>query len=269
MSPGYPQFGSESDAMSGLDYSSSTDVDLANILYVQNIPIVPTKKKDELDARIKSIETWLAWELTRVEDALQNKMQRGDVPKDDSMDSKLKRMSYRSKVLTFERERQRWLHQISGSGTHKSQTSAWEDKINLAVTHSILDAFGTSNSPQILNVLKAVGSGFNGLVQTSQSHVFCVIDYTNDTMLDQITATVKTFFFNVTVREGRGPSSHPGRRDPFATREPKFYEAEVIYTHSGTSFDFGLWDQTAQMVATHSALGNQVLAHRQLRLLKE
>lgn len=39
--------------------------------------------------------------------------------------------------------------------THASTVSAEEDKINRVVAHSILAAFGTPSSPQVLNVLKA------------------------------------------------------------------------------------------------------------------
>lgn len=73
--------------------------------------------------------------------------------------------------------------------TKTSQTSAGEDKIKLAVEHSILEAFGTPSSPQVLNALKAVGFGFNGIMQTVHPYMFCVIDYDNDTILDTINAS--------------------------------------------------------------------------------
>ncbi|KAM6530415.1 hypothetical protein FALCPG4_008543 [Fusarium falciforme] len=90
MRPGSPQYGSRHSAMSELDYSGFSDVDLANILYIHNIPIVPAKMKPELDARIKNINSWLAWELARVGDKVQGKINDGELPKDDSMVSKLK-----------------------------------------------------------------------------------------------------------------------------------------------------------------------------------
>lgn len=94
--------------MSQLDYSSCSDLDLANIRYIHNIPIVPANMKPQLDARIESISAWLAWELTRVEDMVQRKIKAGDLPTDDSVASKLKRMSYRSKVITYTRMSSPW-----------------------------------------------------------------------------------------------------------------------------------------------------------------
>ncbi|KAI8676000.1 hypothetical protein NCS57_00503000 [Fusarium keratoplasticum] len=270
-----PQYGSQPSAMSKLDYSSSSDVDLANILYIHNIPIVPAKMKPELDARIKSINSWLAWELTKVEDKVQDKINDGELPKDDSMVSKLKRTLYRSKVVSYNRRVSPWLVAAPDTPTQSSRTSAGEDKINLAVAHSILGAFGTPSSPQVLNVLKAVSFGFNGLVRTAQSHVFCVIDYDHDTIRETITATIKTFFFNVTVTETQASSSHPARggfshrNNAFAPPDAKFYEAQLEYTHSEAYFEFGRWDDNAPKEATYFALGKQVLAQRQLRLLKE
>lgn len=103
MRPGSPQLGSQPGVMLELDYSSPSDVDLANILYIHNIPIVPANTRPELDACIKSTTSWVAWGLTRIENAVQDKIRDLDLPMDDSMASKLKRMSYRSKVLGYTR----------------------------------------------------------------------------------------------------------------------------------------------------------------------
>ncbi|EEU38850.1 uncharacterized protein NECHADRAFT_83168 [Fusarium vanettenii 77-13-4] len=265
MRPGGPQFGSQPGAIPELDYSSPSDVDLTNILYIHNIPMVPANMRPELDTRIKSITSWVAWELTRIEDGVQDKIRDRDLPMDDSMASKLKRMSYRSKVLDYTRRVSRWLVENLNPVTHSSQVSEGEDKINLAVAHSILEAFGTPSSPQVLNVLKA----------TTQPHMFCVIDYDHDTIRETITATIKTFFFNVTVTESQDPSSHPARgnfshrNNAFAPPEAKFYKARVEYTHTEANFEFRLWSENAPEEATRYALGKQVLAQRQLRLLKE
>lgn len=102
MRPESPQFGAQPGAMSQLD------LDLANIRYVHNIPIVSTDMKPQLDARIEAISAWLAWELTRAEDNVQRKIKSSDLPTDDSVASKLKRMSYRSKVITYTRTSSHW-----------------------------------------------------------------------------------------------------------------------------------------------------------------
>jgi hypothetical protein len=79
----------------------------------------------------------------------------------------------------------------------------------------------------------------------------------------------------VTVTETQVPSSHPARggfshrNNAFAPPEAKFYEAQLEYTHSTAYFEFDRWDDNAPKEATSYALGKQVLAQRQLRLLKE
>lgn len=91
-----------------VDYSTVSDLDLANILYIQNIPHVSADKKAVLDARIESISLWLAWELTRVENAVNGKVKSGDLPGDDSVASKSKRTTYRCKVVDAYRGQSTW-----------------------------------------------------------------------------------------------------------------------------------------------------------------
>lgn len=101
-----------SEALTGIspevDYSTVSDLDLANILYIQNIPLVSAEKRGDLDARIESINLWLAFELTRVENAVNSKVKTGELPGDDSIASKSKRTSYRSKVVDAYRRQSPW-----------------------------------------------------------------------------------------------------------------------------------------------------------------
>lgn len=79
----------------------------------------------------------------------------------------------------------------------------------------------------------------------------------------------------MTVKEGRDPSAHQAWRGfshrdrGFAQPEAKFYEAEIVYTHDTAYFKFDQWDKSAPKEATSYAVGKQVLAQRQVRLLKE
>lgn len=90
------------------DYANTSDLDLANILYVQHLPSVPDVKKAALSANVKSINLWLAWELTRVEDQLNGKIKSEQLPNDASVASKSKRTAYRVKVLDSYRNGTPW-----------------------------------------------------------------------------------------------------------------------------------------------------------------
>lgn len=97
-----------SEANPAQDYDSGYDLDLANLLYVQQIPSVPDAKKTALSAKMKSIELWLAWELTRVEEQVTNKLKSKQLPDDSSVVSKSKRTAYRSKVVSYFRNESPW-----------------------------------------------------------------------------------------------------------------------------------------------------------------
>lgn len=96
------------EASAAQDYDTGYDLDLANLLYVQQIPSVPDAKKTALSARMKSIESWLAWELTKVEEQVDNKLKSKQLPDDSSVGSKSKRTAYRSKVVSYFRNESPW-----------------------------------------------------------------------------------------------------------------------------------------------------------------
>ncbi|OHF04271.1 hypothetical protein CORC01_00610 [Colletotrichum orchidophilum] len=259
---------------SEVDYSNTRDLDLANILYVQNIPVVPDTKKNELDACIKSINSWLAWELTRVEKQVENKIKSGELPGDESIASKSKRTAYRSKVVSATRELSPWLPMVS-TITKTSTTTAGEDKISLWVLHSILGASGISDSPQALNVVKAMGAGFHALEQTVQPHVFYVIEYGHDTVSDIIVASIKSFIFKVQLTETSAPAPTPAgkgllsRGKSAVTPQGKLYAAAIEYINTSVNFDFNQWNQAAPQDEASYAVGKQLVPQKQLRLLKD
>lgn len=94
-------------------YSDTNDFDLANLLYVQNIPDAPEEYQASLQANVKSTNSWLAWELTKVERAVAEKLQlkpdgTSPLPRDNSLVSKYKRTTYRTKVLDAWRKDAPW-----------------------------------------------------------------------------------------------------------------------------------------------------------------
>lgn len=77
----------------------------------------------------------------------------------------------------------------SSTTTRTSNVTAGEDKISLALSRNIIGASGLPNSPQALNVVKAISNGFNGLGQIVQPHVFYTIDYYYDNVTGIIGAS--------------------------------------------------------------------------------
>lgn len=98
-------------------YGNTDDFDLANLLYVQNIPYAPAKYQETLQENVKSINQWLSWELKRVEDTVNDKIKSGALPKDDSIAAKFKRTSFRIKVMDVIRKDTPWY--VTPSSTEK------------------------------------------------------------------------------------------------------------------------------------------------------
>lgn len=97
-----------SDSTPAAALEPTRDLDLANILYVQSIPNVADSQQTALYANIKSINLWVAWELTRVEGQVKNKVDAKLLPSDDSVASKSKRTAYRTKVANSYRGQSPW-----------------------------------------------------------------------------------------------------------------------------------------------------------------
>lgn len=89
-------------------YDNTSDLDLVNILYVQRLPSVPDAKKAALSANVESISLWLAWELTKVEEQVNGKINGKQLPNDASVASKSKRTAYRCKVVDYYRNESPW-----------------------------------------------------------------------------------------------------------------------------------------------------------------
>lgn len=72
------------EAISTEEYDDPTDLDLANVLYLQYIPDVPNPNKEALCAKVKSINSWAAYQLTSLEDHIRNRVNDGGLPRDAS-----------------------------------------------------------------------------------------------------------------------------------------------------------------------------------------
>ncbi|EEA22636.1 hypothetical protein TMatcc_001475 [Talaromyces marneffei ATCC 18224] len=241
---------------------STRDLDVANILYVQNIPNVPDSHKTALYANVKSITTWVAWELTRVEGQVKAKVDDKKLPSDDSVASKSKRTAYRAKVVDSYRGQSPWLSNVTVS-TQTTKVTATEDKISLTVLHALLGIVKVSQNPQLSNVVKALGLGFAaGTGNNVQPYVWYIIDHQLDPVRRTLEAVIKTFTFSVTITEAAASTN------AVSASKEKTYEASINYSHSAVQFNFGLWNSNAPQDDEQLALGKELLSQKQLNLLE-
>ncbi|KAK3321812.1 hypothetical protein B0H66DRAFT_638340 [Apodospora peruviana] len=193
-----------------LDFPCGSDWGLGNILYIQNAPIVPAEKQAELDGRVQTINTWLVWELAKVEEAVQGKLESGALPGDDSVPSKSKRIGYRIKVVDAYRGGSPWL---TGTSTATQSTSLvmTEDEVNSTVQKNIISA-AASQGLQPQKLVKTVDLGDLGfdkkdqISHTVQPHVLYSIGYQYDAVANTIGVSIKTFYYNVTLKETAAPA---------------------------------------------------------------
>ncbi|EED20824.1 hypothetical protein TSTA_040180 [Talaromyces stipitatus ATCC 10500] len=231
------------------------DLDLANILYVQNIPDVPDTHKPALYANVKSINLWVAWELTRVEGLIKTKVDGKNLPSDDSVASKSKRTGYRAKVA-------------DSSRGQSPCVKATEDKISFVVLYALLGIINVPQSPQLSNIVKALGLGFDGTGKTVQPYVWYIIDHQLDPVRQTPEAVIKTFSFSVTITESTASTETAASTKAASAPKEKTYEAIINYTSSAVQFNFGLWNTNAPKDDEQLALGKKILAHRRLNLLE-
>jgi hypothetical protein len=91
-----------------LQNNNATDFDLVNILLVYALAFVKDPLKESYKKVYHDIEIWQAWESARCEAEVQKKIQQGQLPSDNSPESKLKRTGYRIKVIEYFRRTANW-----------------------------------------------------------------------------------------------------------------------------------------------------------------
>ncbi|KAM7201140.1 hypothetical protein V8F33_003552 [Rhypophila sp. PSN 637] len=275
------------------------DWDLGNVLYTQDIPAVPANKQAELDACIENINSYLVFELARVEEQVQSKLKDGALPDDDSVASKSKRISYRFKVITAYRLKSPWLSSM-GSLKNTATVSATEDKINEIIMNNIVGIASSnlSKSPNVVDLVKHKGDVHfikaRQIDQTVQPHVFSLIEYRYDEVSQSIVVSIKMFHFQVTLKETQDPAppksrggrllsklsstlrgdeeETPDEDIPHAVAPPrgKYYEATIEYSSSTVAFNFGQWNPEAVIKAVSPELldvGKKIFEGNRNRLL--
>lgn len=80
------------------------DYGTPNFLFCYFTPLVPDSLKNELATAHEEFRSWNAWELFFAEEQLQTQLAKKTLPTDDSIQSRVKRCSYRAKVVTALRE---------------------------------------------------------------------------------------------------------------------------------------------------------------------
>ncbi|KAM0224747.1 hypothetical protein ACHAQD_001541 [Fusarium lateritium] len=247
-------------------YNNTNDFDLANLLYLQNIPNVPAKYQEAVQANAKSVNQWLAWELSRVETTVNSKLKTGALPKDDSLASKFKRTSFRIKVVDVLRKDTAWLA-VSGIDSKTIKLTNTEDKLGMAILHAILGIGQFTKSEPALNVIKALGYGFHENSGLVQPHAFYLIDHPIDQVQQTSGPVIKTFTFNVTVTKVQAQLPDPKHKD---VKEPEkqSFEAVISYTLSTANINMDLWNRSKALDGEDYLAGKKALLQRQVTLVE-
>ncbi|KAI0095441.1 hypothetical protein GGR51DRAFT_569955 [Nemania sp. FL0031] len=80
------------------------DYGTPNLLFFYDIPLVTEGMNNELASIQDDFRSWNAWELCVAEDQLQMQLEKGNLPLDDSFESRVKRTNYRAKVVGILRD---------------------------------------------------------------------------------------------------------------------------------------------------------------------
>lgn len=91
-----------------LENTQNADLDLPNILAYYSIPLPHDHLREEYQKAQQDVHIWQAWEAARAEGLVQEKIKSGDLPGDNSYESKLKRTAYRVKVILYLRDNANW-----------------------------------------------------------------------------------------------------------------------------------------------------------------
>lgn len=88
-----------SPAVSYESLNGKTDYGTPNCLFLYYIPLVPESKKEDLATLQEEIHAWHAYELGRAEELVAKHVKDKSLPKDDSIDARVKRTNYRANVV--------------------------------------------------------------------------------------------------------------------------------------------------------------------------
>lgn len=91
-----------------LKNTKTADLDLPNILVAYLIPLPLDRLRKDYEQAQQNVHTWQAWEAAKTEGWIAEKIKSGDLPSDNSYESKLKRTLYRAQVIESLRKTSSW-----------------------------------------------------------------------------------------------------------------------------------------------------------------
>ncbi|OJD16540.1 hypothetical protein ACJ73_08876 [Blastomyces percursus] len=133
------------------------DYGTPNLLFLFYIPQVPESEKDNINSQKADIQSWFAYELGKTELQVLDQLEDGNLPTDDSAASRVKRTTYRAKVVKVYRENgQTWAPRSQTGNATKKMTVKKQD-LNGAIREELLTHYITRG---------AVPAEFSFILQT-------------------------------------------------------------------------------------------------------
>ncbi|KAI1773338.1 hypothetical protein F4818DRAFT_443182 [Hypoxylon cercidicola] len=147
-----------------------SDYGTPQLLFFNYIPFIPDDKKGDLDAVLDDFCWWNAWEVFHAESALETQLDKGTLPDDDTIESRIARTNYRAKVVDYLRENSEnsWLIVVSSSPNEirkdvmKAQVNS---EIRNTLRHHYAHAGITNQAVVISNILSAFAALDHGDTQ--------------------------------------------------------------------------------------------------------
>ncbi|KAF4582745.1 hypothetical protein GQ602_005889 [Ophiocordyceps camponoti-floridani] len=131
----------------------ANDFGTPNLLFMYYIPFIPDDTKEDLGAIQDEFQTWNAWELGQAEAQLIGHVNKGNLPSDDSVASRITRNNFRSKAISvFRATGEAWLT-VSSNFSVQRAVEAGEDDINGATLSELRKLATDSKFPDQFGVV--------------------------------------------------------------------------------------------------------------------
>ncbi|KAI3339003.1 hypothetical protein F4824DRAFT_498857 [Ustulina deusta] len=209
----------------------------------------------DLDPLWKAVDSWNAWELAIAEEHVVSQLNKGNLPGDDSIPSRMKRSAYRGKVIATLREQGEspWLIKNSSPIPKKFEGDIEKDKVNAKIRELLREYYSTSG------VLR------NNLVI---SVIAGVIASTRDVSPRYVLSDVQVPLDN-TVRD-----AYPGTRQcNFVVTQHELEASDdvhltVEWIDSGFKLDTGAWREYSGGEETQERIkaGQEILQEMRLNI---
>ncbi|OTB01401.1 hypothetical protein M426DRAFT_14562 [Hypoxylon sp. CI-4A] len=134
------------------------DYGTLNLLFSYYVPHIPSGTNAHLATILKEFQSWNAWELAVAEDQVQIQIGQGNLPRDDSVESRVRRNNYRAKVVAFLRDDREssWLL-FEASSQENASLSGNTDEVSSAIHRLFHDHYagkqGSGQSAALINII--------------------------------------------------------------------------------------------------------------------